>query len=170
MKRWTFLAGGAATATALASHPARSHYIPSEMHQPFGPNDLAANAARMREQFLEDFDATSIENALPGQHLYRRATLTPDERSQLDKSERSPGRFLGPNQRDLEARPGRRGHRLPHRPGEARTGQSPKENLHVGRGARPISTDVRGQSHAVLRHIAGRQELREGADAADRLT
>src|SRR4051812_34686788 len=64
MKRRTFLAGGAATATALASHPARSHYVPSDTKQPFGPSDLAANAARLREQFLKDFDPAYVENVI----------------------------------------------------------------------------------------------------------
>src|SRR3954464_6670469 len=64
MKRRTFLTGSAATATALASQPARSHYPPPATGQVLGPNDLAANAARVREQFLKDFDPAYVENVI----------------------------------------------------------------------------------------------------------
>ena len=62
MKRRTFLTGSAAT--ALATQPARSHYPPPATGQVLGPNDLAANAARVREQFLKDFDPTYVDNVI----------------------------------------------------------------------------------------------------------
>ena len=108
MKRRTFLTGSAATATALASQPARSHYPPPATGQVLGPNDLAANAARVREQFLKDFDPPTSRMSFSRifwSAPIRASDRAPDDRSRPDQGERSPGRSLGLDQRELEARP-----------------------------------------------------------------
>lgn len=65
IKRRTFLAGGATAVAAISSQPAFSHYPPPEAaHAPIAPADVAAAAARLREQFLKDFDPAYVENVI----------------------------------------------------------------------------------------------------------
>ena len=69
MERRTFLAGGAAAAVGLTSQPAAAQYFdkawletPSE--QPLAPSDIEAAVARLRKQFLAEFDPAYVENVI----------------------------------------------------------------------------------------------------------
>src|SRR5262245_48088591 len=69
MKRRTFLTGGAAAAAGLITQPAASHYYDNEWvksppAQPLAPSDLEAAVARLRKQFLAEFDAAYVENVI----------------------------------------------------------------------------------------------------------
>ena len=64
MKRRTFLAAGASSVAALSVQPARSQYALPAPGQPLAPSDLAAEAARLRAQFLRDFDPAYVENVI----------------------------------------------------------------------------------------------------------
>ncbi len=69
MERRTFLAGGAAAAAGLITQPAASHYynnewVKSPPRVPLAPSDLEAAVARLRKQFLAEFDPAYVENAI----------------------------------------------------------------------------------------------------------
>ena len=69
MERRTFLAGGAAAAAGLVTQPAASHYYNNEWVKsppglPLAPSDLEAAVARLRKQFLAEFDAAYVENVI----------------------------------------------------------------------------------------------------------
>ena len=70
MERRTFLAGGAAAAAAgLVTQPAASHYYNNEWVKsppglPLAPSDLEAAVARLRTQFLAEFDPAYVENVI----------------------------------------------------------------------------------------------------------
>ena len=67
MERRTFLAGSAAAAAGLITQPAASHYYNNEWVKtppglPLAPSDLEAAVARLRKQFLAEFDPAYVEN------------------------------------------------------------------------------------------------------------
>ena len=69
MERRTFLAGGAAAAVGLSSQPAASQYfdnawLKSPPDQPLAPSDIEAAVARLRKQFLSEFDPAYVENVI----------------------------------------------------------------------------------------------------------
>ena len=69
MERRTFLAGGAAAAAGLITQPAASHYYNNEWVKsppglPLAPSDLEAAVARLRKQFLAEFDPAYVENVI----------------------------------------------------------------------------------------------------------
>ena len=69
MERRTFLAGGAAAAAGLVTQPAASHYydnawVKTPPGLPLAPSDLEAAVARLRKQFLAEFDAAYVENVI----------------------------------------------------------------------------------------------------------
>jgi hypothetical protein len=69
MERRTFLAGGAAAAVGLGTQPAASHYydnawLKSPPDQPLAPSDIEAAVARLRKQFLAEFDPAYVENVI----------------------------------------------------------------------------------------------------------
>ena len=69
MERRTFLAGGAAAVAGLVTQPAASHYydiawVKSPPGLPLAPSDLEAAVARLRKQFLAEFDAAYVENVI----------------------------------------------------------------------------------------------------------
>ena len=63
MKRRTFLTGSAATAAGLSSGPVASQSPPIP-GQPLAPTDLMATVARLRKQYLAEFDAAYVENVI----------------------------------------------------------------------------------------------------------
>jgi cytochrome P450 len=63
MKRRTFLAGSAATAVGLTSRPAFSQSPPAA-GQPLAPSDVPSAVARLRRQFLAEFDPAYVENVI----------------------------------------------------------------------------------------------------------
>ncbi len=63
MKRRTFLTTGATAVAAMSSPPVLSQ-SPPVPGQPLAPVDLASAAARVRAQFMKDFDPAYIENVI----------------------------------------------------------------------------------------------------------
>ena len=63
MKRRAFLIGSASAAAAVGGQPALSQ-SPPVPGQPPAAGDLAAAAARLRAQFLKDFDPAYVENVI----------------------------------------------------------------------------------------------------------
>jgi cytochrome P450 len=63
MKRRTFLVGGAAAVVGASSEPAVSQSPPAA-GQPVAPADLGSTVARLRKQFLRDFDPAYVENVI----------------------------------------------------------------------------------------------------------
>ena len=63
MERRTFLAGGAAAVVGMATQPALSQSPPAP-GQPLAPTDLASTVARLRKQFLAEFDPAYVENVI----------------------------------------------------------------------------------------------------------
>jgi hypothetical protein len=61
MKRRTFLTGSAAAMLGTSSPPAVSQ-SPPVAGQPLAPTDLMSAVARLRRQFLSEFDAAYVEN------------------------------------------------------------------------------------------------------------
>ncbi len=61
MERRTFLAGSAAAVVGMATQPALSQSPPAA-GQPLAPTDLASAVARLRKQFLAEFDPAYVEN------------------------------------------------------------------------------------------------------------
>jgi cytochrome P450 len=64
MKRRTFLAGSVATATAFTFQSPHAHYVPTPPNQTLDASELALNAARLREQFLKEYDPAYVENVI----------------------------------------------------------------------------------------------------------
>jgi hypothetical protein len=63
VERRTFLTGSAAAAVGLSSRPAASQSPPIP-GQPLAPTDLMATVARLRKQYLAEFDAAYVENVI----------------------------------------------------------------------------------------------------------
>ena len=63
MKRRTFLTGSATSMAALSAQPVLAHYEPP-LNDPPAPGELAATAARLRAQFMKDFEPAYIENVI----------------------------------------------------------------------------------------------------------
>ena len=63
MKRRTFLASGSAAVVGISSQPAVSQ-SPPVPGQPLAPTDLETAVARLRKQFLHEFDPAYVENAI----------------------------------------------------------------------------------------------------------
>jgi cytochrome P450 len=63
MERRTFLTGSAATAFGISSRPAVSQ-SPPVAGQPLAPTDLMSEVARLRKQFLGEFDPAYVENVI----------------------------------------------------------------------------------------------------------
>jgi cytochrome P450 len=63
MERRTFLTGSAAAAVGFSSQPAASQSPPMP-GQPLAPTDLMATVARLRKQYLAEFDAVYVENVI----------------------------------------------------------------------------------------------------------
>ncbi len=64
MKRRTFLLGGAAaTAAGIVPQPA-SPQSPPVAGQPIAPGDIESAVARLRKQFLAEFDPAYVENVI----------------------------------------------------------------------------------------------------------
>lgn len=63
MKRRTFLTGGVTAAVALSAQSAFAQSPPAA-GQPLAPTDLQSTAARLRAQFLKEFDAAYVENVI----------------------------------------------------------------------------------------------------------
>src|SRR6478609_8967449 len=64
MKRRTFLAGGATAVAGLSTQCAHAHYPPPTHGQPVAPRDLQSVAARLRAQYLKEFDPAYVENVI----------------------------------------------------------------------------------------------------------
>ncbi|MGU3404767.1 hypothetical protein ACLBYF_22990 [Methylobacterium brachiatum] len=62
MKRRTFLGGS--VATAMAPTAAQSQYSMPGPGQTLGPGELATNVAKLRQQFVQDFDPEYVENVI----------------------------------------------------------------------------------------------------------
>ena len=96
---------------------ARAFSLPSACYRSgLGADDLAANAARVREQFLKDFDPTYVDNVILPYFLVSTYTgerpALPMIGLDLSKENALPGRSLGLDQRELEAQPAGWGHGL----------------------------------------------------------
>lgn len=63
MERRTFLAGGAAAVVGISSQPVAAH-VPPGAGQPLAPSDREGAVARLRGQFLGDFDPAYVENVI----------------------------------------------------------------------------------------------------------
>jgi hypothetical protein len=63
MERRTFLTGGAAAVAGLSSQPAGSQ-SPPVPGQPLAPTDLMSEVARLRRQFLREFDPAYVDNVI----------------------------------------------------------------------------------------------------------
>jgi hypothetical protein len=63
MERRTFLTGSAAAAFGISSRPAASQ-SPPVAGQPLAPTDLMAEIARLRRQYLGEFDPAYVENVI----------------------------------------------------------------------------------------------------------
>jgi cytochrome P450 len=63
MERRTFLTGGAAAVFEISSQPAISQSPPAA-GQPLAPSDLLSAVARLRAQFLSEFDPAYVENVI----------------------------------------------------------------------------------------------------------
>ena len=69
MERRTFLFGSGAAAAGLVTQPAASQYfdnawLKSPPDQPLAPSDIEAAVARLRQQFLAEFDPAYVENVI----------------------------------------------------------------------------------------------------------
>ena len=130
MERRTFLAGGAAAAAGLVTQPAASHYydnawVKSPPGLPLAPSDLEAAVARLRKQFLAEFDAAYVENVIVPHFLVSvyegEQAISPHDRCGIHQGERASLRSLGIAERDLEASAGIWRHRIPARTRKARS-------------------------------------------------
>ncbi len=63
MERRAFLMGGAAAAAGLIAEPALAQSPPAP-GQPIAPSDLESTVARLRKQFLAEFDPAYVENVI----------------------------------------------------------------------------------------------------------
>jgi hypothetical protein len=63
MERRTFLTGSAAAAFGISSRPAVSQ-SPRVAGQPLAPTDLMSEVARLRRQYLGEFDPAYVENVI----------------------------------------------------------------------------------------------------------
>ena len=63
MERRTFLAGGAAAVVGISSQPVAAH-VPPGASPPLAPSDREGAVARLRGQFLGDFDPGRSEGVL----------------------------------------------------------------------------------------------------------
>src|SRR5262245_12349460 len=63
MKRRTFLVGGASAVATASAQPASSQ-SPPVPGQPLAAGDLASAAARLRAQFLKEFEPAYVENVI----------------------------------------------------------------------------------------------------------
>ena len=63
MERRTFLVGSATAVAGLATLPAASQSPPAP-GQPLAPSDLQSTVARLRKQFLSEFDPAYVENVI----------------------------------------------------------------------------------------------------------
>ena len=63
MERRAFLVGTAAAATAITAQPAASQSPPAA-GQPLAPGDIEAAVARLRKQYLAEFDPAYVENVI----------------------------------------------------------------------------------------------------------
>jgi hypothetical protein len=63
MRRRTFLAGSAAAVVGGSSQPGAAQ-SPPVAGQPLAPTDLMATVARLRKQYLAEFDAAYVENVI----------------------------------------------------------------------------------------------------------
>ena len=63
MERRAFLIGTGAALAGLAVNPAASQSPPAA-GQPIAPSDLGATVARLRKQFLAEFDPAYVETSL----------------------------------------------------------------------------------------------------------
>ena len=70
MERRAFLVGGAFTVAGMATGPVSAQYfdnawVKSPPQQPLSPADIESAVARLRKQFLAEFDAAYVENVMP---------------------------------------------------------------------------------------------------------
>jgi len=63
MERRAFLMSGAAAAAGLIAEPALAQSPPAP-GQPIAPSDLESTVARLRKQFLAEFDPANVENVI----------------------------------------------------------------------------------------------------------
>jgi hypothetical protein len=63
MERRAFLIGGAVAAAGMVAEPALSQSPPAA-GQPLAPSDIEAAVARLRKQFLAEFDPAYVENVI----------------------------------------------------------------------------------------------------------
>jgi hypothetical protein len=63
MERRTFLTGGAASVVGISTQPAAAQ-SPPVPGQPLSPTDLQSTVARLRAQFLKEFDPAYVENVI----------------------------------------------------------------------------------------------------------
>jgi hypothetical protein len=63
MERRAFLMSGAAAAAGLIAEPALAQSPPAP-GQPIAPSDLESTVARLRKQFLAEFDPAYVENVI----------------------------------------------------------------------------------------------------------
>jgi len=69
MERRAFLVGGAFTVAGMATGPVSAQYfdnawVKSPPQQPLSPADIESAVARLRKQFLAEFDAAYVENVI----------------------------------------------------------------------------------------------------------
>ena len=126
MDRRAFLVGSGIAAAGMAVQPAvsQSPPAPGQAQAPLAPGDIAA-AARLRKQFLDEFDPAYVENVIvplflvsvyDGERLW-----LPMIGVEFTKENALPYDLWGLLSETLEARAARRRHRVPAGAGEART-------------------------------------------------
>ena len=66
MDRRSFLVGSGVAVAGMAAQPALSQSppVPGQAQAPLAPGDIASAAARLRKQFLGEFDPAYVENVI----------------------------------------------------------------------------------------------------------
>ncbi len=66
MDRRAFLVGGGVAVAGMAAQPAASQSppVPGQAATPLAPGDIASAVARLRKQFLAEFDPAYVENVI----------------------------------------------------------------------------------------------------------
>lgn len=93
MERRAFLIGGAVAAAGMVAEPALSQSPPAA-GQPLAPSDIEAAVARLRKQFLAEFDPAYVENVIVPhflvKHLCRGAAMAPYDQCRVHQGECAP--------------------------------------------------------------------------------
>ena len=164
MERRKFLTGSAAAVVGASTSTSQAMYLahdPAAVRQPLTPSDIAAAVARLRKQFLAEFDPAYVENVIVPFFLisiyYGERLCFPMIDVKLTKENALPSDLWGLLSETWKPAPRGRRHRFPAGAGETRPRQPPQAHLHVCRHPGPLPADVRRQGRAVLRQAAGRR-------------